>query len=187
MTPTRSRTTGIILARTMVMALLVVTISACSDSGTEKGASGEASNPATSQPETARSSEDEPEIAGELVIDGQPHALTTVYWCEPEAGYESGTTVAIRVAAMDASGDVVVFGRQIDREDSNPTSKTFIRATTEHPQNYYNSDRDEREPTILMEDGVARIQGYVRRPGGDPVKIEAEFSLPTVPHFPTEC
>lgn len=178
---------GVALARASVTTLLILTIVACSDSGKEEAASAEGASPAATTPEAARPVNDEPQIAGELVIDGQSHALTTVYWCEPEAGYESGTTITIRVAAMDASGDVVVYGRQIDREGRNSTSETFIRATTDHPQNYYNSDRDNREPTILIEGGVARIQGYVRRRGGDPIEVEAEFSLPAAPRFPTEC
>lgn len=184
----RSTTPGVTLARASVTTLLILTMVACSDSGKEEAAGAEGASPAATPPEAARPAEAEPRIAGELVIDGQSHALTTVYWCEPEAGYESGTTITIRVAAMDASGDVVVYGRQIDREGSNSTSETFIRATTDHPENYYDSDEDGREPTILIEDGVARIQGYVRKwSDDDSIEVKAEFSLPAVPHFPMEC
>lgn len=187
MIPTRSTNPGPGLASAAATALLVLAISACTDNGNQEAASTEGSSATDTQSESeaAQPAADEPQIIGEVIIDGQPHSLTKAHWCEPRPGFHSGTTVAILVAAVDESGEVVVFGRQID--DSDSTSERFIRATTDHPNNYYTSDWVRQQPTILMEDGVARIQGSVGRSSDDLVDVEAEFSLPAEPGFPTEC
>lgn len=188
MTPTRSTNPGLGLASALATALLALAISACTDGGNQESASAEGSRSTDTQAESEAArpaADDEPQVIGEVVIDGKSHSLTKAYWCEPRPGFNSGTTVAILVAAADESDEVVVFGRQID--DSDSTSERFIRATTDHPNNYYTSEWVRQQPTILMEDGVARIQGSVGRSRDDVVEVNAEFSLPPEPGFPTEC
>lgn len=185
MTPSRSMIPGLALARAVVMALLALAISGCSDSGNDEVSSAEASSPAATPPAAAaRPADDKSRITGEVVIDGRSHTLTKAYWCEPEAGFESGTTVAVRVFASDESGGVTVYGLQVDDNGGESTSR--IRVATD-PNTNYASEGLAREPTILMEDGAVHIQGYVYRPGRDPVDVEAEFSLSEAPGFPGYC
>lgn len=187
MTPTRSTTPGPGLASTVAMALMALAISACTDSGNEEVASAEGASPTATQPESEAArpaADDEPQVIGEVVIDGQSHSLTKAHWCEPEDGFESGTTVAIRVAATDESGDVTVYGIRVDDDDGDSTLR--VMAATD-PNTNYKSEGLGREPTILMEDGSVRLQGLVYRPGHDPVEVEAEFSLPAEPGFPGYC
>lgn len=173
-------------AKAVAAALLVLAVSGCSDSGNEEVASADRSSPAATPPEAeaASSAADEPRISGEVVIDGQSYELTKAYWCEPEAGFNSGTTVAIRVFASDESGDVTVYGIQVDDDDGDSTSRIMVATD---PQTNYKSEGLGREPTILMEDGAVRIQGHVYRPGRDPVEVEAGFSLLAQPGFPGYC
>lgn len=126
----------------------------------------------------------EPSVIGEMIIDGESHELTQSYWCEPEAGYESGTTVAI-VAAYDESGDVIVYGQRRDHEGSE-SSEALITAATD-PNTNYSSEGLGGDPMLVMENGAVRLQGGVYRPGQDPVEIEAQFSLPDEPGFPGYC
>lgn len=89
MKPTRSMISGFALARAVVMALLVLAISGCSDSGNEEVSSAEVLSPADTPPEaeTAPPADDESRVTGEMVIDGQTHTQTKAYCCEPEAEF----------------------------------------------------------------------------------------------------
>jgi hypothetical protein len=175
----------------IALALLLAT-SGCSDSSND--GAGDSSMTA-SEPEVEKAPEVEsapeaeraPEAIGELVIDGQSYTLTKAHWCEPEEGFESGTTVAIRVAAQDESGDVTVYGIQVDR-DEGASSTSRISVATD-PSTNYKSEGLDREPAIVIEDGAVRLRGGVYRSGRDPevVVVEAEFSLPPEPGFPGQC
>lgn len=173
---------------------LLLTVSGCSDSSNDEAGSASATatprEPAVeSAPEVESGPEDDraAEAIGELVIDGQSYTLTKAHWCEPAEGFESGTTVAIRVAAQDESGDVTVYGIQVDR-DGGQSSTSRISVATD-PSTNYKSEGLDREPTIVLEDGAVSLRGGVYRPGRDPeaVVVEAEFTLPPEPGFPGQC
>jgi len=122
-----------------------------------------------------------------MVIDGQSYTLTKAHWCEAEERFESGTTVAIRVAAQDESGDVTVYGIQIDRDEGR-SSTSRISVATDASTNYESEGLD-REPVIGLEDGAVRLRGGVYRSSRDPevVVVEAGFTLPPEPGFPGQC
>lgn len=171
---------------------LLLAGSGCSDSSNDEAESSSttASEPGVEKPpevESAPEVEKAPEAIGELVIDGQAYTLTKAHWCEPEAGFESGTTVAIRVAAQDESGDVTVYGIQIDRDEGRSSTSRISVATD--PSTNYKSEGLDREPVIVLEDGAVRLRGGVYRPGRDPevVVVEAGFTLPPEPGFPGQC
>lgn len=130
-----------------------------------------------------------PATVGSMTIDGQSYDLTASHWCEPEPGVENGTTVAIRVAALNDTGDVMVYALQVDRDRDRPTVQT-VSAATDPTTNYRSGDvtpATRAEPMIAVENGAVRIAGDVRRSGGDVVSIEAAFSLPAEPGFPGYC
>ncbi|WP_366555922.1 hypothetical protein [Aquibaculum sediminis] len=130
-----------------------------------------------------------PATVGSMTIDGKSYDLTASHWCEPEPGVESGTTVTIRVAALNDSGDVMVYALQVDRDRGRPPVQT-VSAATDPTTNYRSGDvtpATRAEPMIVAENGAVRIEGDVRRSGGDVVTIEAEFSLPDEPGFPGYC
>ena len=183
--PNRSTNPGRGLTAAVAMALLVVAISACSDSNEESASteipSSDATPPAA---EAAGPVDDEIRIIGKAIVDGDSHSLTKAHWCEPEAGYEDGTTVAIRVIALDESGDVRVYGIQVDGDGGDSTSRITVATD---PNTNYASEGLGRQPTILMENGAVRLAGWVYRPGRDPVEVEVEFSLPEQPGFPGYC
>lgn len=178
-------------AAAIALTLLLAT-SGCSDSSNDEAGS---SSTTAREPEVEKAPEVEsapevekaPEAIGELVIDGQSYTLTKSYWCEPEEGFESGTTVAIRVAAQDESGDVTVYGIQVDREEGGSSTSRISVATD--PSTNYKSEGLDREPMIVIENGAVRLRGGVYRPGRDPevAVVEAEFSLPPEPGFPGQC
>ncbi|MDF2096786.1 hypothetical protein [Aquibaculum arenosum] len=130
-----------------------------------------------------------PATVGSMTIDGQSYDLTASHWCEPEPGVENGSTVAIRVAALNDTGDVMVYALQVDRDRSRPGVQT-VSAATDPQTNYRSGDvtpETRAEPMIVVENGAVRIEGDVRRSGGDQVPIVAEFSLPDEPGFPGYC
>ena len=177
----------------MAIALgLLLAASGCSDSGNdEAGSTSAAAREAEVEkaPEVESAPEDEkaPEAIGELVIDGQSYTLTKAHWCEPAEGFESGTTVAIRVAAQDESGDVTIYGIQVDRDEDESSTSRISVATD--PSTNYKSEGLDRDPVIVLEDGAVRLRGGVYKSRRDPevVVVEAEFSLPPEPGFPGQC
>ena len=171
---------------------LLLAASGCSDSGNdEAGSASAAAREAEVEkaPEVESAPEDEkaPEAIGELVIDGQSYTLTKAHWCEPAEGFESGTTVAIRVGAQDESGDVTVYGIQVDRDEDESSTSRISVATD--PSTNYKSEGLDRDPVIVLEDGAVRLRGGVYKSPRDPevVVVEAEFSLPPEPGFPGQC
>lgn len=174
---------------------LVLATAACSGSGPDDA---EATRPATESgsaqaPATAAddSSSETPGAdsasasSGEMTIDGETHGFTTAYWCEPEGGYNDGTTVAIRLMATDDDNQASIYAIRVDENDGGE-SESRLRVATD-PDTNFNSEGLDEEPTIVVEDGVVRLRGLVYRPGRDPVEVEAEFSLPAAPGFPGYC
>ena len=167
---------------------LALAASGCSDGDADPAESNAAARPATDEAEISQPSGSEPETVGKMTIDGQSYDLARAHWCEPEAGVESGSTVALRVAAFDESGDVIVYGLQVDREENGPPVQN-VSAATDPNTNYQSGDvplSAGPEPLLAVEKDTVRIAGQVRR-RGEAVDLEAEFTLPDEPGFPGYC
>lgn len=128
---------------------------------------------------------DAPGVIGEMIFDEQSYDLTLAYWCEPEPGYASGTTVALRVIAYDESGDVIIYGIQVDHdEDRDPVQNVSV--AMDPNTNYRSGDimpSNASYPSVTVESGVVEIRAELHR-GGD---VEARFTLPDKPGFPGYC
>lgn len=155
---------------------LAIAVAGCSNNG--DGETEPTSAPI--DPETEASA-----VVGEMVINGQAYELTQSHWCEPQDGFESGTTVALRVAAYDGSGDVMVYGIQVNEDGSDPSVPRLSAATD--PDTNYASEGLADEPVLEKENGTITLRGNVYRSGQDPVPLQAEFVLPQEPGFPGYC
>ncbi|MCA1776824.1 MAG: hypothetical protein LC676_14800 [Loktanella sp.] len=141
-------------------------------------------SPATAQEgDVAQGQSETPDIIGEMTIDGQTYELTRAYWCASEDGFVAGTTVAIRVAALDESGDIFIRGFHVDRDEGR---SSYQNVTAKDVDSTYRSGdmmlTNAKEPSISVENGVVRIRTEFRVG-----EAEAEFSLPDQPGFPGYC
>jgi hypothetical protein len=126
-----------------------------------------------------------PDTIGEMTFGDQSYDLTLAYWCAPRDGHADGTTLSIRVAAYDESGDVIVYGTQLDRDGDRPPVQS-VSVATDPDSNYFSGDimpSNSAEPAIRVDNGVVHINAETAR-GGD---VEARFTLPDEPGFPGYC
>lgn len=163
---------------------LVLATAACSGSDTDEA---DAAAPVGSgeRADATSAAANASQASGEMTIDGETFAFTTVYWCPPEPGYEDGTTVAMRIMATDDGNDASIYAMQVD-EDGSGASQRTLQVATDRTTNFSSEGLDDA-PTIIVEDENVRLRGRVYRPGRDPVEVEAEFSLPAAPGFPGYC
>lgn len=127
-----------------------------------------------------------PEIIGEMHFDGQSYDLTRAYWCEPEDGFESGTTVALRLVAYGETDYIAISGMQVDRDRDRPSVQTVNIAIGPGKERIGGDiilkGAQAADPAVRVEDGVVHIKAPFR--DGD---AEARFTLPETPGFPGYC
>lgn len=135
--------------------------------------------------EEAEAPSSAPEIIGKMHYDGQTYDLTRAHWCEPEDGYEKGTTVPMRVTALDESGDSGVTGLQVDRDRDRPSIQSVNRLGPDGGDMSFEITLTgplAEDPPLRIEDDVVYIKWSFS--SGD---LEAEFTLPEAPGFPGYC
>jgi hypothetical protein len=137
--------------------------------------------------DTSEETASAPEVIGEMHFDGRSYDLTIAYWCEPEEGFERGTTIAMRMMGYNEATGARVYASHLDRDRDRP-SVQHVHISLGPDDHKIGGDiiltgRQADDPGIRIdEDGVVHIKAPFRE--GD---VVAWFTLPEEPGFPSYC
>lgn len=126
------------------------------------------------------------ETIGEMHFDGQSYDLTRAHWCAPEDGFESGTTIALRLVAYGETDYIAISGTQTDRDRDRPSIQRVNIAIGPGKERIGGDiilkGAQAEHPAVRIEDGVVHIKAPFRDGAA-----KARFTLPDEPGFPGYC